>query len=415
MKGMAAAAAMALALAAAQAAPPATAPTRPARRTVRVLVAEKYENTERAPLEMPVEHLAWRMLAEAGLDVVPPSRQDADATVQVTITGKAIRAGYPGRWETQHYYTGAAIQGAIAIADGSKRAAGGFAGRVDPPARLGSWKPALPGQAPFQQALLASDFAMSFSRQVSTVTGVAQAVIIGGLVRHRQREYQEVGVAALGELGTPEARRELEGLLLKHREAWLRSHVADVLGGLKSPESVPALAAALKDGDASVRAHVARALAQIEHRSAVPALVAALSDSQENVRLLAVSALQQIGGNQAVKGLLVALGDGESAEVRKQAVLALGRLKVKAAATPLIGRLSDQDPSVRKAAVEVLAGMEAWEALDGIIERLAEDPSTEVRRAAFNALRAVTGTDMGEEADAWWEWLSRHPQKPKRE
>jgi hypothetical protein len=158
-------------------------------------------------------------------------------------------------------------------------------------------------------------------------------------------------------------------------EVWMREAAAEALGEVGPEEGVvPALAQAVRGGSEAA----ARALKEIgpQAAEATPALVEVLEQNRSlTMRRLAAQALGAIGPGavEGVPALVEALGD-ESATLREDAAEALGRI-----------------------------GPGAMDAIPALIELLG-DESRFVREAAAEALAAISGQNLGANADAWQQW-----------
>ena len=103
------------------------------------------------------------------------------------------------------------------------------------------------------------------------------------------------------------------------------------------------------------------------------------------VRAAAVGALARIGGHQAQEALILALGDADLG-VRRDAVHALGALRVKAAVPPLLEAY--RNPETRSEALFALSRVPDARALDVYLEGLgAKNPG--VRDECRKALAAI--------------------------
>jgi HEAT repeat protein len=199
------------------------------------------------------------------------------------------------------------------------------------------------------------------------------------------------------------------------------------------PSTIPALVRHLNDPHEHVRAIAAAALGQLHALDAVPLLAALGRDPSDVVRQSVVEALGILGGagagparkrrglgrarglkgpgigrwfgrktrgasappldpiGMAVATLETALAD-DSAAVRTQAALALGRIGPPAAAVApgLIGLLKDADETVRCQAAEALGqvGGDAGATVAALVELL-QDASAPVKAAAARALGAL--------------------------
>ncbi|MBI5368468.1 MAG: HEAT repeat domain-containing protein [Planctomycetes bacterium] len=141
-------------------------------------------------------------------------------------------------------------------------------------------------------------------------------------------------------------------------DADVRRDAVVALGETRDPAAVPVLAdRLLKDPDNLVRATAARALGRVRDRSTGPYLVAALKDAHEMVRWEACVALGDVQDPATIPDLVRVLDSDECADCRREAAKSLGALLAKDALESLIAALSDRDEGVRKA---------AWDALKGI-------------------------------------------------
>jgi len=113
----------------------------------------------------------------------------------------------------------------------------------------------------------------------------------------------------------------------------------------------------LKAGDFKARWGGAKILASVGGAAAVESLIRLLEDQEWGVRGLAIVILGEIG-LPAVEPLALALGD-KNREVRRGAAMALGIIGDASVRGALQGACEDSDSTVRKAAEEALASIEA--------------------------------------------------------
>ena len=137
--------------------------------------------------------------------------------------------------------------------------------------------------------------------------------------------------------------------------------------------------------DLEVRRSAVVALGRIGDASATSALVNKLDD-----RFLAIdaaNALGEIGEPQAVDGLLKLIGD-EDASVRQAAVAALNSIIPPSMSQRIIPLLHDRDPNVRESAVKIAGYFGYPDAADALVD-LSRDPNERVRCAALEHLPFV--------------------------
>ncbi len=132
-----------------------------------------------------------------------------------------------------------------------------------------------------------------------------------------------------------------------------RLHAIKALGEAKDARAVDPLIAVLKDEKCGITA--ANALAKIGQPSVAP-LFTALKDDNPVARRNAAMALGKIKDSTAVKPLIAALND-ENPIVRRNAAKALGEIQDNRAVEPLTAALNDNSPVVRRNAALALKVM----------------------------------------------------------
>jgi len=164
----------------------------------------------------------------------------------------------------------------------------------------------------------------------------------------------------------------------------LRNEIIDALVRHGSATS-ELLIAQLTSEDLEVRRSAVVALGRIGDSSATPALVSTLDD--EALAIDAASALAQIGDPAAVDGLLNLLGNSD-ASIRQAAVSALNAVIPPSMSGRIIPLLHDSDPNVRESAVKIAGYFGYPEAASALVE-LSRDPNERVRCAAIEHLPYV--------------------------
>jgi len=223
------------------------------------------------------------------------------------------------------------------------------------------------------------------------------------------REAAWNGLKNMGNLGLP-------GLvaLCRQKETtpeMLRS-VLIALGDTKDPRAAPALTEQLSSKDARIRRDAARALGDCGCRDAAPALDKLAGDAaeEEDVRLFAATAGARLASAQALK-ILVELARSPRAETRSRAVFALGKYGGVEQAAIAAKALDDTDRDVREDAVAALRLLQKKEAWGPLVQATA-DSDFKVRNAAMDALRELTGQQIGNDPAAWKAWWAKTQGKP---
>lgn len=148
----------------------------------------------------------------------------------------------------------------------------------------------------------------------------------------------------------------------------------------------------LSNRNDAVREKAAMQLGPLGDLTAVEALMETLSSDQDaDVRFAAARSLGQLGSETAVKALIRALESDDDPDVRAAAALALGQVGNPAAIAALIEQLDHEDRFVRAGALTALGDLKATSAINQIVHLMRNDPISNVRAAAEQALCAIGG------------------------
>lgn len=177
--------------------------------------------------------------------------------------------------------------------------------------------------------------------------------------------------------------------LLKDPDWVVRREAAITLGEMGDERCVEPLAAALRDGDWQVREVAIDGLGQIGS-PAVDVLLKLLRDW--DVRKSAILALGKIRDERVLEPLMQQLRNDEFMEDATDALVNLGEPSVPG----LIKALKDKEELVRKQAVIALGRIKSLEAIDPLIEML-QNKDWFTRLTAAAALEAI-GHERGREA-----------------
>jgi HEAT repeat protein len=139
----------------------------------------------------------------------------------------------------------------------------------------------------------------------------------------------------------------------------------------------------LESEDLEIRKAAVLALGRIGDARAVPALIEVLEEDAE-LTIAAADALAKIGDPRAFESLLARVGD-PSAAVRQAVIGALNSLGSPEMPARVLPLLSDADPNVRESAVRIAGYFGYPECADLLLERCL-DEDERVRRAAVEHL-----------------------------
>jgi HEAT repeat protein len=177
--------------------------------------------------------------------------------------------------------------------------------------------------------------------------------------------------------------------LLKDPDWVVRREAAITLGEMGDERCVEPLAKALRDGDWQVREVAIDGLGQIGS-PAVDVLLKLLRDW--DVRKYAITALGKIRDERVLEPIMRQLRSDEFKDDATDALVKLGEPAVPI----LINALKDKDELVRKQAVIALGRIKAVDAIDALIEML-QDKDWFTRLTAAAALEAI-GDERGRDA-----------------
>ncbi len=177
--------------------------------------------------------------------------------------------------------------------------------------------------------------------------------------------------------------------LLNDTDWVVRREAVITLGEMADERCVEPLARALRDGDWQVREVAIEAMGQVGS-PAVEMLLKLLRDWE--VRKYAILALGRIRDERVLDPLMLQLRNDEFKDDAIQALVELGEPSVE----KLIGALRDKDENVRKSAVLALGRIKSSDAITPLIDMLS-DKDWFTRLTAAAALESI-GDERGREA-----------------
>ena len=205
----------------------------------------------------------------------------------------------------------------------------------------------------------------------------------------------------MGLLKSLETKRQVGALRSEDRQ--VRQRAAERLGELGDASAVGPLIAALNDAVPGVRQAALGALGKIGDSRAIGPIVGGLTDDSAPVREAAATALNEINpawprteSAQRAANILVAALNHKNADVRRIALMVLGKMGASRLIEPVIGSLASDSPSLREAAAKALDEIDpnwrhsppAQKAAHSLIVSLANADAA-VRQAAQKTLSEV--------------------------
>ncbi len=193
--------------------------------------------------------------------------------------------------------------------------------------------------------------------------------------------------------------REATGYLIegfKEREPRIKVLICSILGETMDTAGEDTLIEALSDDNGHVRSTAALALGRIGSNRAIDILIRLMEDEYEDVRGSARISLGMIGDRykeSTLERVQTILSSTSSSVLKKNLILLLGKLiedvkEDSGYSTPILSALKDEDPEVRKAAINTLATLNIKDREEHIISALTDEDGG-VRSAAVKTLGKI--------------------------
>ena len=402
-------------------------------KVVMVKINESYQGDIKG-VSLPFYEITQDIFGYVNIEIVENDAQIYDAILNITSVGRARGARYTsGFMHTFIAYPAASLTGTISLEVSEATIFEiDFDGDTGRPDRIFEGMYKTPSSAPFFKAfrikesfvykiieiiyetygwdtllrILKSDNSIIRENVIFTLGKNKDPKAILPLINALKDEDNDVWQSAqkaLQDIGTP----AIDALIasLKDENLNVRRRAPYILGSIKNTRAILPLINALKDEDNDVWQSAQKALQDIG-TPAIDALIASLKDENLNVREGAAYILGSIGNQRGADPLINVLLNDQDPEVRKRALNALIALKDSRVIDILIKNLNDQDPEVRADAVKALGKNKDPKAILPLINAL-KDEEWLVRDRAVNALKNITGQDLGEDAVLWQEWWEK--------
>jgi len=201
----------------------------------------------------------------------------------------------------------------------------------------------------------------------------------------RDASLQVVTAGALARLGDADAFDELLALV-PHPDAAVRLAVIAALNSIGHPDMAARIAPLLRDPRPHARESAVRIAGYFGYRECADELLARCDDEDPGVKRAALEHLAFLDDPRVVPRLIRALAEEPNAAMRCAAAQALARVDDAAVAMPLRAALSDADPWVRYFAARSFAELRDPDAFDDLTRLAFDDPAGHVRLAAIDAL-----------------------------
>jgi len=173
----------------------------------------------------------------------------------------------------------------------------------------------------------------------------------------------------------------------------VRSAAAHALGQLESSQALPGLLAAMNDPDSWVRYFAVRSIGQHKMPEAIDKLeFMAKADAAGHVRIAALEALGQLGGARAV-AIIAPMSESAESDMARAALKSLGSIGHPDSLPPLLTALRSTEPVIRIAALDALAKRGGAGTADALQWAAAADENPQVSQAAIEALGRLATPD----------------------
>lgn len=190
---------------------------------------------------------------------------------------------------------------------------------------------------------------------------------------------------------------------LRDKEPYTRWVAARALGKLKHPKAMDRLVGeALKDRVPDVRVAALQALAEREDKSSESILQREAQRGEDDGALAAIGLLVGFPTDATFQVLVKLAGNAKPA-ISLTAIDALGELRKREALPVFDKAIKHKDWPVRVAAIRALGKLKALEAVDLLVERIAKEEGRMLAECT-DALRGLTGKQIGYAPGAWKEW-----------
>ena len=187
----------------------------------------------------------------------------------------------------------------------------------------------------------------------------------------------------------------------KFQESFEQCNFTEILVGiLAETHGAEAMAKGSTASSTQVRKLCAKALSDLPPSATTEPLSKLLQDSDEGVRFAAADALAASSDAKATSLLIRAFEAGNS-KTKSHLAHCLGRRRDAQAVDALLAQLNGNDSAVSGACASALGEIGDARAIDPLIEAM-EKPN--VRFQARQALKKLTGKDLGDEPFEWKKW-----------
>jgi HEAT repeat protein len=232
--------------------------------------------------------------------------------------------------------------------------------------------------------------------------------ILGAFINHDKPSVRSFACTVLG-LQSDEMKRTYVRPMLKDRDDRVRLTAVSLLGSVTDPDWMDTVGDLCGDPSRDVRncaIHTTRRVAQKNDLKdkCLRILVQNLSSSSDAVREDMVGGIAALGIKDSWTFLTRMLNDREP-KVRAAAASGLTALAVDESGTEIVDAVGrERDGHTRLALIQLVARLRLMKAMEPMLDWLSGSDES-VRKATENLFRVLTGESLGQDREAWANWL----------
>lgn len=205
----------------------------------------------------------------------------------------------------------------------------------------------------------------------------------GAIAKDKSFLVRLASVSSLNKLGEPYDAKIIEEAL-QSDDRFVRLKAVQVLQGLSEWKNRELVLSLFNDKDVEIRKNIIIAAGKLKIKGALDLLISMLKDPDPEIRESVVISLGSLNDTKALKPLLEILGDS-SIKIVRAAVISLGELGDEEISMPMIRMLGHRDKSIRYHAINILGELGTKAGFKAILG-MVKDKDPQVRLAAINAL-----------------------------
>ncbi|RLD10064.1 MAG: hypothetical protein DRI44_07055 [Chlamydiae bacterium] len=187
----------------------------------------------------------------------------------------------------------------------------------------------------------------------------------------------------------------------KEKDEALRN--VDAIG---TPMIMPVIMLALEDDNSEIRSAAIDAIQSLDDPCVIPAVEKAMDDNEPIIRQDAINALLKVDDKDINDALIKAINDSDE-EVRESAFEVMLFQESPTILPAAEATIQIKNPEIQSQAINILEDIPSASAIDAIINYGLLSDYDEIRKAAAESLRSITGKDL-DSYDKWVDWWDKN-------